>query len=304
VSPNSLSLSFGYIGIASNFSPITVTNNSKNTITIQKISATAPYIQTNTCPASLAPTATCQVSVVFKPTVTGLANGVLTITHSGNGSPLTMPLSDTGVTKVQFIPSPVQFGSQLVNSSGSSVSVGLDNFGTTAVTLGTFTVQGSEFAITQNNCGTSLARNTGCFLALSFTPSATGTRAGSISITASDYSQAHVAILQGTGISAGVDSLSTTSINFAPQAVGTKSSAQRIVLTNTGSGILTINGIATSPQFFTKTTNCGKTLVAGAHCSISLFFAPTLQGILAGSLSIQDDGLNGQHIVALSGTGQ
>jgi hypothetical protein len=283
---------------------VTVTNNSKNTITIQKIATTAPYTQTNTCPASLAPAATCQVSVVFKPTVTGLANGVLTVTHSGNGSPLTMPLTGTGVTKVQFVPSPVQFGAQSVNSSGSSVSLGLDNFGTTAVTLGTFTVQGSEFAITQNNCGTSLARNTGCFLALAFTPSATGTRTGSISITASDYSQAHVAILQGTGISAGVGSLSVTSINFAPQAVGTKSPGHGIILTNTGSGTLTIDGIATSPQFFTKTTNCGKTLLAGGHCTISVFFDPTLQGILAGSLTIQDDGLNGQHTVALSGTGR
>ena len=304
VSPNSLSIQFGYIGTSSNFSPVTVTNNSKNTITIQKIATTAPYTQTNTCPASLAPAATCQVSVVFKPTVTGLANGVLTVTHSGNGSPLTMPLTGTGVTKVQFVPSPVQFGAQSVNSSGSSVSLGLDNFGTTAVTLGTFTVQGSEFAITQNNCGTSLARNTGCFLALAFTPSATGTRTGSISITASDYSQAHVAILQGTGISAGVGSLSVTSINFAPQAVGTKSPGHGIILTNTGSGTLTIDGIATSPQFFTKTTNCGKTLSAGGHCTISVFFDPTLQGILAGSLTIQDDGLNGQHTIALSGTGR
>ena len=304
VSPDSLGIQFGYVGTASNFSPVTVTNNSKNTITIQKIATTAPYTQTNACPASLAPAATCQVSVVFKPTVTGLANGVLTITHSGNGSPLTMPLTGAGVTKVQFVPSPVQFGAQAVNSSGSSVSLGLDNFGTTAATLGTFTVQGSEFAITQNNCGTSLARNTGCFLALAFTPSATGTRTGSISITASDYSQAHVAILQGTGISAGVGSLSATSINFAPQAVGTKSPGHGVILTNTGSGTLTIDGIATSPQFFTKTTNCGKTLLAGGHCTISVFFDPTLQGILAGSLTIQDDGLNGQHTVALSGVGK
>jgi len=192
----------------------------------------------------------------------------------------------------------------VVNSSGSSVSLGLDNLGTTGVTLGTISVQGSEFAITQNNCGTSLPRNTGCFLALAFTPSATGTRTGSISITASDYSQPHVAILQGTGISAGVGSVSATSINFAPQSLGTKSPGHGVILTNTGSGTLTINGIATSPQFFTKTTSCGKALLPGARCAISVFFDPTLQGILAGSLTIQDDGLNGQHTIALTGVGK
>jgi hypothetical protein len=44
------------------------------------------------------------------------------------------------------------------------------------------------------------------------------------------------------------------------------------------------------------------TLLAGAKCTISVFFDPTLQGILAGSLSIQDDGINGQHTVSLTGT--
>ena len=303
VSPNSLSFQFGYIGIASNFSPVTVTNNSKNTIMIQKVATKAPYTQTNTCPASLAPAATCQVSVVFKPTVTGPANGVLTITHSGNGSPLTVPLSDTGVTTLQFSPSPVQSGQQLINTSGT-VYVDLENFGFKTVTLGAVTVQGSEFALTQNSCGTSIPELYGCPLTLAFTPSGTGLRTGTISVLGSDYSQPHVAILQGIGISGGVGSLSVTSITFAPQTVGTKSSAHKITFTNTGSGMLTINGIATSPQFFTKTTSCGKTLQPKASCTISVFFDPTLQGILVGSLSIQDDGLNGQHTVALSGTGQ
>lgn len=302
-SPNSLSFQFGYIGIASTFSPVTVTNNSKNTITIQKIATTAPYTQTNTCPSSLGPAATCQVSVVFKPTVTGAANGTLKITYSGNGSPQTVPLSDTGVTTVQFDPSTVQFAQQQVNTS-STMDVWLENFGSRNVTLGAFTVQGSEFSLTQNNCGSSLAKFTGCSVAVAFTPSGTGLRTGTISVTGSDYSQPHVATLQGIGISGGVGSLSATNITFAPQTVGTKSSAQEITLTNTGSGTLTINIIATSPQFFTDTTNCGKTLLAGAHCSISVFFDPTLQGILVGSLSIQDDGLNGQHTVVLSGTGK
>jgi hypothetical protein len=241
--------------------------------------------------------------VVFKPTVTGLANGILTITHSGKGSPETVPLSDTGVTTVQFSSSPVQAGQQLVNTRGT-VYVDLENYGSKTVTLGAFTVQGSEFALTQNNCGTSIPQFYGCPLTLAFTPSGTGLRTGTISVLGSDYSQPHVAVLQGLGISGGVGSLSATSITFAPQTVGTKSSAHKITFTNTGSGMLTINGIATSPQFFTKTTSCGKTLQPKVSCTISVFFDPTLQGILVGSLSIQDDGLNGQHTIALSGTGR
>jgi hypothetical protein len=184
------------------------------------------------------------------------------------------------------------------------VYVNLDNFWSKTVTLGPITVQGSEFALTQNSCGTAIPPFYGCPLTLVFTPSGTGLRTGTISVLGSDYSQPHVAILQGTGISAGVGSLSATSITFPPQTVGTKSAAHKVSLSNTGSGTLTINSIATSPQFFTKTTSCGKTLQPKASCTISVFFDPTLQGILVGSLSIQDDGLNGQHTVALSGTGQ
>jgi hypothetical protein len=51
------------------------------------------------------------------------------------------------------------------------------------VTLGAFMVQGSEFALTQNNCGGSVAKLTGCSVAVVFKPSGTGLRTGMISIT-------------------------------------------------------------------------------------------------------------------------
>ena len=71
----------------------------------------------------------------------------------------------------------------------------------------------------------------------------------------------------------------------------------------------TLIGTKTIPKFRelqwipAKTCLSPEPLVAGAHCSISVFFNPALQGMLVGSLSIQDDGLNGQHTIALSGTG-
>jgi hypothetical protein len=304
LSPNSVSIPFVYIGTKTNLSAVTVTNNSKNTITIQKIATTSPFSQTNTCTLSLPPAATCQVAVALKPTATGLAKGSLNITYSGVGSPQTMPVSATGVTTVQFSPSPVSFGQQFVGTSAAPVYVFVENFGFNNVTLGAVTVQGSEFVLSQDNCGSSVAKLTGCLVALVFKPTGTGLRTGTISVTGSDYSQPHIATLQGVGISRGVASLSTTSITFATQTLRTKSSARNVTLTNTGSGTLTIKGITTSPQFFTNTTSCGTTLLSKASCAISVFFDPTLQGILAGSLSIQDDGINGQHTIALSGTGR
>jgi len=205
---------------------------------------------------------------------------------------------------VQFYPLSVQFGEQRVKTSSSQTTVGVENNGTTTVTLGSVSIQGSEFSIAQNNCGTTLARNTGCSLEVVFTPSATGGRAGSMSVTASDSSSPHTAALQGTGISNGIGTLSSSTLSFGTQKVGTQSKPQQVTFTNTGTGTLTLSGIAISPRLFTQSNTCASSLAAGAHCTVSVQFAPSLQGLLAGSLSIQDDGSGGQHTLVLSGIGQ
>ncbi len=303
LSPVSLSFS-GYVGIGTVPSTVTVTNNSQKTITIQSITVTGPFPETNTCPGTLAPAATCQIAVSFKPTQPGAAAGTLQVTFVGTGSPQTIALTGIGQTIVQFDPSSVQFGQQPVNTSGASVGVSLDNYGSTTVTLGSFSIQGSDFSIVRNSCGKTLARNTGCGLEVVFTPSATGSRTGTLSVMASDYSQPTTATLQGTGISNGIGTLSATSLDFGTQTVGTQSQPQEVTLTNTGTGTLKLNSIAASPQFFTETNTCGSSLAAGANCTISILFAPSLQGILVGSLSVQDDGAGSPHTVALSGIGQ
>jgi hypothetical protein len=301
-SPTSLSL-VGDVGISNGYYPATLTNNSQKMTSIQQISTTGPFSQTNTCPHMLLPAASCQISVSFQPTVIGPANGTLQVMYLGTGSPQTIPLTGTASTIVQFSPNSLQFGQQLVGTSVQS-SIFLDNGGAITVNLSAFTIQGSEFSIVSNGCGQSLPRNTGCGLSILFTPSGTGVRTGTLSVTASDYSQPHTATLQGIGISGGQGSLSVNSLSFPPQKVGTQSQPQEVSFTNSGTGSLKIISIASAPQFFTESNNCATSLSPGATCVISIVFAPSLRGVLAGSLLVQDDGSDGQHLVTLTGTGQ
>ncbi|PYX58174.1 MAG: hypothetical protein DMG76_09905 [Acidobacteria bacterium] len=97
---------------------------------------------------------------------------------------------------------------------------------------------------------------------------------------------------------------SSSTLSFGTQKVGTRSQPHPVTFTNTGTGTLTLKGIAISPRLFTQSNTCASSLAAGAHCTVSVQFAPSLQGLLAGSLSIQDDGSGGQHTVVLSGIGQ
>ena len=308
LSPASLSF-FGNVGFKTGPDTVTVTNNTQSpvTINVSNIKASAPFSQTHTCTSSLAPASSCQISVFFKPTQPGASSGTLQVPSVGAGSPQTIALSGTAQaaqTTVQFYPLSVQFGEQRVKTSSSQTTMFVENNALTTVTLGSVSIQGSDFSIAQNNCGTTLARNTGCSLEVVFTPSATGGRAGSMSVTASDSSSPHTAALQGTGISNGIGTLSSSTLSFGTQKVGTQSKPQQVTFTNTGTGTLTLSGIAISPRLFTQSNACGASLAAGAHCTVSVQFAPTLQGLLAGSLSIQDDGSGGQHTLVLSGIGQ
>jgi len=76
-----------------------------------------------------------------------------------------------------------------------------------------------------------------------------------------------------------------------------------LTLRNTGTGILTLGTVGASAQF-SQSNTCKTTLAVGASCVISVRFAPTLQGMLVGSLTVQDDGAGSPHTVALSGLGQ
>ena len=66
-----------------------------------------------------------------------------------------------------------------------------------------------------------------------------------------------------------VASLSTSSLTFGLQLVGTRSTAQTATLTNTGTTPLTISSIAASGDFVAK-DNCGSSLPAGESCRSKL----------------------------------
>ena len=283
---------------------VTVTNNSQGSVPITSIKTAPPFSQSNTCSSSLGPAETCQVTVTWDPTQPGSSSGTLQVSYTGNGSPQIIGLTGSAQTIVQFYPTSLQFGSQLVNTTSSELSAFVENNGSTTVTLGAVTFKGDDFSIIYNGCGSTLQRNTGCIIEVVFTPTATGVQNGTLSVTASDISTPHTAALQGTGISSGAGSLSPVSIAFGSQTVGTHSAAKNVTLSNTGSGPLGITSISTSPSFFSQQNNCGSSLAAGANCTIAVRFAPNLEGMLVGSLTVQTDGAGSPQTVSLTGTGR
>lgn len=96
-------------------------------------------------------------------------------------------------------------------------------------------------------------------------------------------------------------SLSSYSVTFSPQAIGTTSSPVTVTLTNIGSASLNLTGFAITGSEFAQTNNCAATLAAGATCTISLTFTPASAGNHAGTLTLTDNAYDSPEVVQLVG---
>ncbi len=97
--------------------------------------------------------------------------------------------------------------------------------------------------------------------------------------------------------------LSTFSLSFGKQAVGTTSPAKTVTLFNAGLSILHISKISTSGDFILQSNGCGTTLASGASCKLSVVFHPTVAGTRIGGLFVADDALGSPQRISLSGKG-
>jgi hypothetical protein len=282
--------------------PVMLTTN--GTLTISSITASAQFAQTNNCGSGLPAGGSCTIKVTFTPSAPGVQNGSLMLTDSGAGSPQSVPLSGTGVQPaVTFSPPSLNFGNQTVNmTSGNMVST-LKNSGTSTLTIKSIILGGANknnFA-ENNNCPSSLPPGDTCQIDVTFTPSSTGQKNASVSVTDNAPGSPQSLPLSGTGVLPAV-TFSPTSLTFPNQVVYTTSAPQKVTLKNTGLGILNITNVGVSGEFG-ETTNCGQTLSPGASCTINVTFQPTDKGVLTGAISVTDNAPGSPQQVPLTGTG-
>jgi hypothetical protein len=119
---------------------------------------------------------------------------------------------------------------------------------------------------------------------------------GSTYSTATDAVQ----LLVKSGLSIG---LSHNTLSFGKQVINTTSPAKSIIVTNTGTASLNIDGISVSADFAISANTCGTKLAAGKTCEVSVTFTPTQTGSLAGALRFDDNVPDSPQTVTLSGAG-
>ncbi len=261
-------------------------------------------VSSTTCGATLNNGSSCTAQVVFTPTTAGANPATLTVSSSTLAvTPAQVGLSGTGVsaTGINISPAQMTFSVAAVGQASAAQTATITNAGATTASGLTLNAA-APFAVTASTCGATLAAQSSCVAAVTFTPTANGTVTGAFTATTANAGSANVALSGSTG-GAGALQVSPTLLNFSTTGVGAVSAAQTVTLTNSGTVALTSLLFAISNGFEATANTCPASLAVGASCTVSVAFNPTSAGVQTGALSITSSALALSQQVVLSGTG-
>lgn len=212
--PTSVSFGNQAVSTTSSPTPVTLTNNGLGPLTINSIAASGDFAETSTgasaCPigpATLAAGASCTINVTFTPTAAGARTGTLSVADNASGSPHTVPLSGTGTggaAMVVLSPTSAALGNQIVTTTSAATPIKLTNTGAGPLTINAVAASG-DFAETSTGAGAcpigpaTLAAGASCTINVTFTPTATGSRSGTLTVTDNATGSPHTVSLSGTG---------------------------------------------------------------------------------------------------------
>ncbi|MFY9559980.1 MAG: choice-of-anchor D domain-containing protein, partial [Terriglobales bacterium] len=307
LSANPASLSFGSVQVGNNVSlseTLTNTGGSNVTISQANVTGTGFTVTGLALPTTLTPSQTVTFTVKFAPAAAGNISGNLAIVSDAAGSPLNIALSGVGVAPGSLTanPSSVNFGNVIIGNS-QTVPVTVTNTGGVTVTISAAAATGTGFSFTGPNLPATLTPGQSTTFSATFSPSAAGSRSGTLTIT-SDANNPTLAIpLSGVGVTQGQITPNPASLSFGNVAVGSSKTLTE-TLTNSGGSSLTISAAsATGTGFSLSGLALPLTLNAGQSTTFSVQFAPSATGAASGSVSITSDGANPNLNIALSGTG-
>ncbi len=241
LTPSSLAFGNQSVGTTSAAKVTTLQNNQRVPLTITGISTSGDFAQTSTCPLSpntLGAGASCTISVTFTPLAVGALTGTLTVSDNAPNTPQTAQLSGTGTAPVSLSPASLSFGNQVFSTTSAGKTVTLKNTQTVPLTISSVSTSG-DFAQT-SKCPLSpntLGAGASCTISVTFTPTALGTRTGTLTITDNAGTSPQTVSLSGTGTLAGLLSISVSPAN-PNLSIGNQ---LQFVATGTWSGGLAVN---------------------------------------------------------------
>lgn len=216
VSLSPSSLAFGGVrgGDSSGSLSSSLTNSGTTALTLSSVALggadAADFALTSDCPAApatLAPTAACQLAVTFTPSATRAESASVVLTDDATGSPQSLPLTGTGTAPVATLqPASIAFDKQLLQTASASQTVTVKNTGSAPMTVTAVALAGASpasFAVTSNSCPAApatLAPSASCAVGVAFQPTAVGSVTASLQVFDDAAGSPQPVALSGTGV--------------------------------------------------------------------------------------------------------
>jgi hypothetical protein len=177
-SPSTQSFPNTGVGSTSSSQTTSCNNTTSGSIVISSVSLAGTNLGdfsniSNTCTGTITTGNSCNVLTTFSPSASGSRTANLSVAYTGfTGSPITIPLSGTGVTTNATLTPSLAFGPIVQNTASSSIPATLANPSTTAMVISGIAISGanaSDFSQT-NNCGTGIPGPGNCTINIVFKP--------------------------------------------------------------------------------------------------------------------------------------
>ncbi|MDR3745268.1 MAG: choice-of-anchor D domain-containing protein [Acidobacteriaceae bacterium] len=196
------SAAFGNVvlGLTSTAQSFIWTNTSLIPLTVSSVVGSGDFtVSSNGC-GVVAAGASCPIGVQFAPTALGARTGTLTVTSTASANvTLAATLSGRGVADVESSANSLAFGNVDIGFSSATQMLTVTNYTNASIALTSIAISG-DYAET-TTCGSSLAGQSNCTVSIIFTPTATGVRAGTLTINTNDTKYPVISVaLTGNGV--------------------------------------------------------------------------------------------------------
>ena len=306
------SVNFGQVMVGKQSTQqVTLANTGDVALNITQIIVSDPHfgVTGTKLPMAIAVGQSTNLTLTVNATVAGNLSATLTAQGDQGSAPVVVKLAATAVnapsSSLSLSASAVNFGSVAVGSKGTS-NLALTNSGTSALTISMLTVSGANFTVSGITTPATIPTGQSVQVGLTFSPAASGSATGSLTITSTDASNPTITIpLSGIGTATAQPGLTITpaSFNFGSIVDG-QTKSETITVTNPGTTAVAIAELSVSGSAYSVSgLTAPMTIAAGSNATFTVLFAPTAAGNQGGTVSIISNAPNSPNVLSLSGDG-
>jgi hypothetical protein len=303
-SQSSLTFASTMAGNVSAPQTVTLTNTGASSFQILAAFTTPDFTVTDNC-ATLVAGASCSLAVTFTPqlALTGVRASALEI--SSNATVPLEFLSLTGASApstLSFSQTSLNFGTVLVGAN-TTLPLQITNNAAVAAVFSGITATG-DYTVANGSCPApafSLAAAASCTAQITFAPTQSGVRTGTLSVATSASTLPLSLALTGTGAQSHLQ-ITPASLAFGSIAVGAPANLS-LTLANNGTVSITSIGLSITGDYAVTVPCVVNTLAPGGSCTVTVTFTPTTLGARPGALTVTSSDSSSPDAIPLTGTG-